>query len=636
MSTLAQGFALEALRVEPHSGLVSGPGGRERLDPKVMDVLVHMAEHAGQVVLREELFARLWPKAVVTDDALTRCFYELRRGLAHAAGDERYRALVETVPKRGYRLNASVKPLEAPAATPAPAEPDVNPSRRGRTLLAAGAAALTLAAIAAGVFLGRPGEINQATAGASKVHSIAVLPFLDMSAEKDQGYLSDGVTEEILNHLSQSAGLRVISRTSSFALRDEDLDVPQIAERLGVSLVLEGSVRKSGARIRITAQLIDATTNSHVWSQTFDRSVEDLFAVQDEIAASVAAAVGSTLNGDQSARRMPASVEAYERFLEGEFHYHRRLPADIERAADYYRQAIALDPQYARAWAALAGAYSLLIGEMDETTTQALRHLQGEAARKAVELDPGLAVAHARLAQYYYHVQQREKGDEHMRRAAALDPNDLLVLGFEASRATWRDDFVEAARLWRQVVAQDPLSPVNRTNYAAALHTNGQLQQALDEYRRVLELNPDADIYVQVGIARVLIGLGRYDEATPIINRLPPGNVRDYALALQHRAPGRREEADAALHRLAAAPKDIEDTIYLAEAYADRGLNDEAFRLLAARYRELELDREARPRARWFFQDEMHRSPYLTTLRADPRWGQMAAIPGRSNATPRE
>ncbi len=630
MSTLAQGFALETLRVEPLTGLVSGPGGHERLDPKVMDVLVHMAERPRQMVPREELLARLWPNVVVSDDALTRCFYELRRSLAHAAGDEHFRTLLETVPKRGYRLNASIRPLDKQAAVPEPA----SPARRRSTLRAAGLSALALAAVAWAAFLWRTPDKVASTTG-TPTHSIAVLPFLDMSERQDQGYLSDGVTEEILNHLSQSDSLRVISRTSSFALRDEDLDVPQIAEKLGVSHVLEGSVRKSGDRVRITAQLIDAATNSHLWSRTLDRPVGDLFAVQDEIAMSVAAAVGSTLGGTRPATRMPASVEAYERFLQGEFLYHRRLPGDIERAADYYRQAVALDPGYARAWAALAGGYSLLIGEMDETTTQSLRHLQGEAARKAVELDPGLAIAHARLAQYYYHVQQPELGDEHLRRAAALDPDEMLVLGFGATRALWRDDFAEAVRLWRRAVVQDPLSPVNRTNYAAALHTNGQLPEALAEYQRVLELNPEANSYAHIGLASVLIRLGRYDEAMPVIERLPSGNDQDYALALLHRAPGRRAEADAALHRLAADPKDVDDVIYLAEVYADRGLKDEAFSLLEAHYRDLERDRAARPRARWYFQDEIRRSPFLLALRADPRWAELATIPGRTVSTPR-
>jgi TolB-like protein/Flp pilus assembly protein TadD len=449
-----------------------------------------------------------------------------------------------------------------------------------------------------------------------------------MSAGEAHGYLSDGMSEEILNRLSQSARLRVISRTSSFALRDADLDVPQIADRLGVDYVLEGSVRRADDRFRITVQLIDAATNSHVWSQTYDRAFEDLFAAQDEIAVSVAAAVGSAVDGERAPRRVPASVEAYDRFLQGEFHYHRRLPADIERAADYYRQAIALDPAYARAWAALAGAYSLLIGEMDEPEARALRQLQGEAAHKAVELNPELAIAHARLGQYYYHVQQHEKGDEHMRRAAELDPNDPLVLAFAASEAIWEDDFAEAARLWHAIVAKDPLSPMSRNNYATHLHANGQLPEALAEYRRALELNPDAGLYVLVGTARVLIGLGRYDEAAPIIDRLPAGNSRDYVIALLHRAPGRRQDADAALRRLAAASRDLDEEIYLAEAYVDRGLENEAFDLLARRYQALESDRAARPRARWYFQNEIRRSPYLIGLRDDPRWASLAIIPG--------
>jgi TolB-like protein/DNA-binding winged helix-turn-helix (wHTH) protein len=286
MNALEKGFALEALQVEPLTGLVTGPGGRERLDPKVMDVLVQMAGHAGQVVLREELLARLWPNVVVTDDALTRCFCELRRELSRAAGDDHYRALIETVPKRGYRLNGEVRPVAGSVAVPRAAAPA--PSRSHWATL--GSAAL-LVAIAAGLDLWRSPELADIPADASGLRSIAVLPFLDMSAEGDQRYFSDGVTEEILSKLSQSRDLRVISRTSSFSLRNETLDVPSIAARLNVAYVLEGSVRRSGDRVRVTAQLIDASTNSHVWSQTYERAVGDPFAVQDEVATSVAMAL---------------------------------------------------------------------------------------------------------------------------------------------------------------------------------------------------------------------------------------------------------------------------------------------------------------------------------------------------------
>ena len=360
------------------------------------------------------------------------------------------------MPKRGYRLNASIKPIAMPAAVPEPATP------AGRRLFpqAVGLSALALAAVAVGVFLWRTPDKVEAKVG-TPPHSIAVLPFLDMSEAQDQRYLSDGITEEILNHLSQSDSLRVISRTSSFALRDEQLDVPQIAERLEVAYVLEGSVRKSGDRVRITAQLIDASTNSHLWSRTFDRSIDDLFAVQDEIAIATATALESELGGSRTGRKVPGSVAAYEKFLHGQFFYHRRSPGDIERAIADYKQAVALDPQYAQAWAALAGAYSLQIGQMDAVSSAPLRELQGEAARTAVRIDPDLAVAQARLAQYLFHVERHQEGDEHLRIATSLNPEDPLVLGFSASNAIWKGDYALALDLWRRAAAQDPLSPTS-------------------------------------------------------------------------------------------------------------------------------------------------------------------------------
>jgi TolB-like protein/DNA-binding winged helix-turn-helix (wHTH) protein/Tfp pilus assembly protein PilF len=620
MTTLRQGFRLDGVRVEPPTGAVTGPGGSERLDPKVMDVLVLMAGRAGEVVSREDLLTQLWPHVVVTDDALTRCFYELRRQLSHAGGDERYRALIETVPKRGYRLNAAVAPLEAPPAAVANAPP-----RRAMSRWVALGAAGALLAAGIGFLFWR--GIADRPAAPSGPPAIAVLPFLDMSAEKDQGYFSDGMTEEILNKLSQAENLRVISRTSSFALRNETIDVPGIAERLGVDYVLEGSVRKSGGRVRITAQLIDSSTNSHAWSQTYDRALDDLFAVQDEIAASVAAALQVELAGNSPGGRMPPRLDAYERYLQGEFFYNRRSPGDVERALTQFKEAVALDPGYARAWAALAGVYSLQIGQMDKATAAPLRALQGEAARRAVELDPNLTVAQARLAQYLYQSGQFAQGDEHRRIAIALDPNDPLVLGFNASEAIWKGDYARALRLWRQAAAQDPLSAVSRANLGYMLMLNGHLDEALAENRKALELNPDAEPRLRVDIARILIMQGRYDEAISVIGQLPPGNERDYAVALLHRAPGKRQDADAAFERLEKAATDIPGVVHLADVYVDRGRRDAAFELLSRHYREIERDRDARPRALWYFQDELRISPYLKALHADPRWAEITRVP---------
>jgi TolB-like protein/DNA-binding winged helix-turn-helix (wHTH) protein/Flp pilus assembly protein TadD len=602
------GFRLDELRIDPLTGEVAGPGGSEKLDPKVMGVLVHMAQHAGEVVSREDLLAQLWPHTVVTDDALTRCIYELRRHLSHAGGDERYRELLETLPKRGYRLNGKITFLQ--------------PKHRATAI--AIAAAVLVAAIVALLVVGK--QVAPVSPTAAKQDSIAVLPFLDMSAESDQRYFSDGVTEEILNRLSQSENLRVISRTSSFALRDETLDVPRIGAKLNVSYVLEGSVRKSGDRLRITAQLIDVSTNSHVWSETYDRGIGDLFAVQDEIASSVAAALQVTLAGSKARARIPENIDAYEQFLQGQFFYNRRAPGDIDRSVQYYKEAVALDPRYARAWAALSGAYSLLASGED-LPRQDMRELQGEAARRAVEIDPMLAVAHARLSQFYSHIGERAKADEEFRAAAALDPDDPLVMGFAGSRAVWRGDFDEAVALWRRIVAKDPLSPVNRKNFADILLANGRLEESLAENRKVLELQPGSGPEVETSIARILVLLEQYKDAQLAIARLPVGELQDYGLALLHLAPGRRAEADAALKRLEANARDTGAKVRLAEVYAFRGMHDAAFAQLEETRDALAIQKDERPYLSSYFQEGLRFSAFLKPLHDDPRWAKLMAAP---------
>jgi TolB-like protein/DNA-binding winged helix-turn-helix (wHTH) protein/Tfp pilus assembly protein PilF len=633
MSALTNGFELEGLQVSPLTGEVSGPGGIAQLDPKVMAVLVLMGEHPGEVMLREDLVSRLWGNVVVTDDALTRCFYELRRHLSQAGGDERYRDLIETLPKRGYRLRATVnratvKPVEATsnvAAAPA--------ARRSRPWIPAIVAAVVLAAIGVAVYFSRSSQNPEPPTAAAAVHSIVVLPFLDMSAEKDQGYFADGVAEEILNRLAQSRNLRVTARTSAFALRDQALDVPQIAERLDVDYVLEGSVRKSGAHVRITAQLIDAHTNVHVWSNTYDGSLDDLFSFQDEIATAVAEALQATLAGDAARPQARPNAAAYEKFLHARFFHHRRSPGDIARATGLYRQAVELDPQYARAWAELAGTYSLTIWEQSGDADDRMRALHSQAAHRAVELDPQLAVAQARLAQYYYLTQQPEKGDEHMRLAVALEPDDSFVRGFRSDEAMSSGDFGAAVELWARIVAQDPLSPLSLGNYAHMLYVNGQYEKALIELRKALELNPAAEARLGMDIVRVLVLLGRYDEALQAVAKIPPGSERDYVLALLGRAPGRDAEAEAALGRLASAAEaasgvnEAKLRVQLAEIYVRRDRGDDALDSLLAYRRKLEADRDRPSRNQWTFQHDLRISPLLRPLQGDPRWAELTALP---------
>ena len=621
-------FQLGALRVDPRAGEACGPGGRERLDPKVMGVLVMLAQHAGQVVLREDLLARLWPNVVVTDEVLSRCIYEVRRQLSQAGGSEHYKELIETIPKRGYRLVGNV--IRASAAPSAPvANLPLRPRWRVPTLVAASAAVALLLIVVAQRVTNTPAETH-APAAVPAANSIAVLPFVDMSEGHDHGYFSDGIADEILNRLAQSGELRVIARTSSFSLRDKSLDVAEIARKLNVTHVLEGSVRKAGDRIRVTAQLIAASDSSHVWSDTFDRGLDDVFSVQDDIARSVATALKVSLGGGTPVGRMPASVGAYESFLKGEFFFHRRADGDVERSVAYFKEAISVDPRYARAWAALAGAYSHLAWDGVHLDKE-LQRLQGEAALKAVELDPRLSVAHSRLAQFYAETADGKQADEHDRIAAALDPDEPLVLGCMSAAAIDDGDFDKAIAIQRRILTRDPLNTVYRQLLAVVLLASGHLAEARSEYRNVLELNPDAGLDVEIELLRIDVLRGRDADAYAAVTRMPEGKYRDHGLALLYRTPVHRAEADAALARLIRRQGVVEDSITdgvmddvrLAEVQAFRGMTEEAFATLIGKKHALERGRDSERPAVGYFLNEANLSPFLKTLHPDSRWAAL-------------
>ena len=594
---LERGFRLETLTVNTVAGEVTGPGGREKLDPKVMNVLLQLAQQVGHVVSREELHARIWPHAIVTDDALTRCIYELRRQLSVAGGDDRFRTILETVPKRGYRLNAAILPL-----APDPIRPLA--TRKKWQWLAAGAA-IVIAAVA---------WIALSTMSRSGL-SVAVLPFDDLSSGQDQRHFSDGVSEEIIDRLNRSRDLTVIARKSSFSFRDQAASIPEIAARLDVTHVLEGSVRTAGPQLRITARLVEAESNSQLWSRTYDRKIGDLFAIQDEIADEVASALNATLAG--RTERVPV-LAAHNLFLQGQFFYDRRGPNDVQRSVKYYEQALAVDPAYAKAWAALAGAYSLLAYEGKMSRGEALE-AQGKAARKAVDLDPYVAAGHARLAQYYWDIGDRPNAYRLFDRAIELDPNDLLVLTFAAGIAMRNGDVDDAIRRYDQIVAREPLSASYHVNRGIYLQAADRFQEAKAELQRALELNPEFGPELDLAIARILILEKRLDEARALIEPLPEGRLRDHGLALLHYSDGRREAADVALSHLTADPAEPVD-IRLAEVYAWRGMTEEAFTVLDGLLRAIQRDEPAAASQVWSWQVELRVSPFLKPLHDDPRW----------------
>jgi adenylate cyclase len=333
-----------------------------------------------------------------------------------------------------------------------------------------------------------------------------VLPFVDMSGEQDQAYFADGLSEEILNLLAQSSSMRIIARTSSFSFKDRrNLDIESIARKLNATHVLEGSVRKSGRRLRITAQLVDATTSAHLWSQTYDRDLTDIFSVQDEIAAAVTDSLHARLEKGNEAQRVDTtSEEAFEYYLNGRYFYNRRGESDVMLARSYFEKALQIDSSYARAWTGLAATYHVEFGSGQKRADTQVQQTWRKAIEQALSLGPGIGEVHVRAAQYYGWLGDWRTSDEHCKLAIALNPSDALVLSVSASKAISKGHLQDALALQRRAVAVDPLSAPGRSNLGTYLAAAGELKAAEAEFRHAKELSPTLPA-IDLSIVTVLV-----------------------------------------------------------------------------------------------------------------------------------
>lgn len=376
--------------------------------------------------------------------------------------------------------------------------------------------------------------------------------------------------------------------------------------------MLEGSVRKSGDQVRITAQLIDATTSSHLWTQTYDRKLDDFLKLQDEIAQSVAIALQVALSAHKAVPQLK-DARVYEHLFRARFFFQRRAPGDLERARDSYERAIAIDPAFAPAWAGLAGVHWISIAN-GAIALEVGREKVRDAAQRALQLDPNLAEAHLRMANYLASIGNEAAAWDEMRLATAAEPDNPLVIGFTASTAAAADRFDEAVELQRRAVAADPLSVSSRGALASFLYLAGRFEDARAEWERVLEINP---VPPPEDLGLTLIQIGRFDEALAFIETLPAGDVRTQGLALVYHALGRRTEADAALKDLIATAR---HPFLIAEVYAYRGDIDAAFEWLKTDGQK-NADDAPFQAPHW----TKRKSPFLKSLHSDPRWTAWAA-----------
>jgi adenylate cyclase len=342
--------------------------------------------------------------------------------------------------------------------------------------------------------------------------SIAVLPFIDMSSEQDQQFFSDGITEELITHLSRVTGLKVTARTSSFQYKGTQTDVREVGARLGVSNVLEGSVRKAGDLLRITVQLINVEDGFHVWSETYDRRMSDDFAVQEEISRAVADALRLHLAGGETGagvQRHTPSVEAYELFLRGRFFANQRSEGALARAAEYFQQAIAIDPRFARAYVGLADTW--IAPRHGAPTERFLR--ARDLVTTALALDSTLAEAHTSMGWIrMWYDRDWSAAERHLQRALALDPGYMWAQLWYAAYlgAIGRmDQSLEASRRAQQL---DPLSVAANTHVGTHLFWLGRYDEAIDQYRKALELDPNF-FMARWGLSRAYLQSGRHGEA---------------------------------------------------------------------------------------------------------------------------
>ena len=589
------------------------------LPSRAFDTLLFLVEHPNQLVDKQTLMKAVWPNVIVEENNLNQNISIVRRALGEAPGEHRF---VITVPGRGFRFAPLVKQLDAGsvgALQPAPgtqataiAERRTNPRRSWLWITSIAASA----AVAFGIYFlvhlpVGPAQLRAASVAVPEP-SLAVLPLVNMSADKDQEYFSDGLSEELMNQLAQLPGLRVTGRTSSFAFKGRNEDLRTIGQKLGVTNVLEGSVRKSGRRLRITVQLIKCSDGSHLWSDTYDRELTDVFAIQEGIARAVAKALSVTLAVGTEAPDYGGtrSFEAYDQFLRGRsWSSYDGLPSH----AEHLRQAVAIDPNYALAWADLATLLTSWQEFSSNAEAQRLDAERGAALRRALALAPDLP--EARVAEGWHLADKRNwlAAEEAHRRALTRGPGrdppaENIFGGFLSVTGRVREalPFRERAR------AADPLSfdqsaPLMRTYFAL-----GMWQSFDAEYKRSEELEGDHEAIERFRLFRLMATHADPVAINAQFDRVLGGpNAAELYQALS-KAFASPDQARTVLRKhldLDAPAWQLFDLAQLAGAYGDNDLAIEALRKAVLGFGAAKLQNL------WL--------PTLSEVRKDPRFKEL-------------
>jgi TolB-like protein/cytochrome c-type biogenesis protein CcmH/NrfG len=522
------GFRMGAWCVFPHRNVIERGGEQRHLENRLMQTLSFLAAHPGEVLARQKFFESVWHGRVVNEEALSRAISLLRSALDDDAHAPRY---IQTIPGMGYRLIAQVEGLQEPR----PAAGDT---------------------------------------GGLQQNSIAVLPFANLSADPANEYFSDGISEEILNVLTQVERFKVVGRTSSFAFKDTHEDLRTIGRTLNVTHLLEGSVRKADSRVRITAQLIKADDGFHLWSQTFERRLDDIFAVQDEIASAVTRALKVKLLGEPEGTQDAGGTSdttAYQAYLLG-IHYRNRgaLKDSVQRAQSALERAVEHDPGYARAWAALAFTWIDKVWNGYTTHAEGVRRIDA-AATRAIELAPDMADGHLALGLLLdIDFTDPRSALDAIDTALRLNPGSVRVL-IQYARITSHhkrsEDSIAAAH---KAVQLDPVSVYAAHILGHVLYFGRRFEEAIEACHHTLELDshyPKPHYFA----AMSLHWLGRHEEAWQEIQKEPLSWMQHTgATAILHRL-GRPAEAEAHFAALVEMGKTENNFVQQADIHAQLG-----------------------------------------------------------------
>lgn len=633
------------------SGELERAGTRARLQEHPLQVLTSLLENAGQVVTREQLIARLWPNTVVDfDTGLNTAVRKLRAALGDTADTPRY---IETIPRRGYRFIGTVHGVEpwlpqAPGGKPgdvgigavaapiAPPTTDASAtittstppsaaatsatdgghrSNRGGRILKIGIPALlAVVLVAAVLYSGDFKTTGPAGAYSPPPHSVAVLPFVNMSGDPTQEYFSDGLSEELLNALSRIDDLQVAAQTSSFHFKGSAKDLPTIAHQLNVATILEGSVRKSGHTIRITAQLVNATTGYHVWSETYDRNVDDALTLQSDIANAVASALeitllnNATVKTDLGGTRNPQAVDAYLRGLKFSAAT-LRSGEDARQTIAAFTEAINLDPNFALAYTARAralveyGSYFMI-----DATHETFSKAKADATR-AVTLEPDLGEGHAALAAAMEigFLDFVGAGIEY-ERAIALSPGSERVLRPYSRFAGNMGHIDVGVTTAKRCVELDPLSVDAYRALGEAFENARRYPEALTAFQTAIKLNPThaTEAYQRAG--RIHYLMGDIQKAKTACEAEPDVYHLQSCMPLIYEKLGQHEAARAALAIAIEAQKEY-SSYQWAQVYAQWGQLDKAIDWLETGVKVLDPGVES-----------MKVDPFLDPLRNQPRF----------------